>query len=646
MGKIGSFDKMAFLSTAMKLISDDPLKYLKVYNGKIILKVDYLSYDVYKELGDQILTQEAKDAIKELDETFTNTEGIEKKYEEYVEETQLMADKYRDAIASATNIEDLSAEELYIKFTTSTPYLGDWAEPSNFMLETENGDLIEFSHHLKSATLPYFTLSHQTKKKSRGGYWGLKGGPDLDKGSDLYIDGMVALNKFKKNKPRLLKAIKVEVLDKLKVYSKPFFNPDSREKFYKDELEVRREDLEYLMPSDIDIIEGDVSRSLDYIMMANNIINRKGELVQEIGIKVDKLLSLTRNKEYLDLSSKRDKINNILKNKEKFNNDYDKFEDLDDDSEVLAPMPGWFVNAVSVESNGQYLDEITGLWASKEKFFVVMNAQQQYDLLHDMPFKTPKFQILADTKDLNSLLTDKITFVSSPNLSNDIFLLNQKEKNKIIGQANIKAMTVLIDAINQKQDTLPHEYAHHYIAWNRNTPIVQEAIKKWGSEEALVQAIGEQVVKQKGEAYNWWRKFVKWMLKQLSSLSKLDKEQLSKILTDALLTRQDLLQRSNLGIEQSRAMLQEDAKRAGQEYDDNYLFDEEQKELTQASDEGNILEDLDDLNFNDDVIYYLYNISSKKLDLHTYGKELKKLAVNLMAHGYNNQDILDSIKCL
>lgn len=119
-------------------------------------------------------------------------------------------------------------------------------------------------------------------------------------------------------------------------------------------------------------------------------------------------------------------------------------------------------------------------------------------------------------------------------------LLQRNEANQIIGQANIKAMSVLVDAVNQKQDTLPHEYAHHYIAWYRNTPIVQEAIKKWGSEEALVQSIGEQVVKQKGEAYNWWKKFVEWIMNQFNSLSKLQKEELTQILTDAFLTRQDL----------------------------------------------------------------------------------------------------------
>ena len=55
-----------------------------------------------------------------------------------------------------------------------------------------------------------------------------------------------------------------------------------------------------------------------------------------------------------------------------------------------------------------------------------------------------------------------------------------------------------------------------------------------------MQSIGEQVVKQQGEAYNWWNNFVKWIMNQFNSLSKLQKEELTQILTDAFLTRQDL----------------------------------------------------------------------------------------------------------
>ena len=124
---------------------------------------------------------------------------------------------------------------------------------------------------------------------------------------------------------------------------------------------------------------------------------------------------------------------------------------------------------------------------------------------------------------------------------------NAKQRNsggKIKGQADLEAKTVLINSLLQSQDTLPHEYAHHYISWFRDTKIVQDGIEKWGSEEALVQAIGEQVVAQKGEALDWWKKFTAWVQEKFDSyykgLDKVDKEQLQKLLTDAFLTRKDL----------------------------------------------------------------------------------------------------------
>lgn len=119
-------------------------------------------------------------------------------------------------------------------------------------------------------------------------------------------------------------------------------------------------------------------------------------------------------------------------------------------------------------------------------------------------------------------------------------IMLQQQNGRIKGQADIEAGTVLINSLLQSQDTLPHEYAHHYIAWFRDTPIVQEAIKKWGSEEALVQAIGEQVVKQKGEAYGWWKKFTQWLQGKFDKLDKVTKEELKNLLTDSFLTRQNL----------------------------------------------------------------------------------------------------------
>ena len=78
------------------------------------------------------------------------------------------------------------------------------------------------------------------------------------------------------------------------------------------------------------------------------------------------------------------------------------------------------------------------------------------------------------------------------------------------GQAQVEgymAGRVLLNAALENQDTLPHEYAHHYVAWFRNTPLVQRGTKQFGSEEVLVQAIGENSVK----ALKWYNRFFNWL---------------------------------------------------------------------------------------------------------------------------------------
>jgi len=119
--------------------------------------------------------------------------------------------------------------------------------------------------------------------------------------------------------------------------------------------------------------------------------------------------------------------------------------------------------------------------------------------------------------------------------------LDYKDLGKNIrGKADIKALSVLINPELQTQDTLPHEYAHHYIAMFKESPIVQTGIKKYGTEEALVQAIGEQVVVQKGLAYNWWKKFSTWVKGLFKKLDNKSKEELRNILTNNFLEAKDL----------------------------------------------------------------------------------------------------------
>lgn len=76
-------------------------------------------------------------------------------------------------------------------------------------------------------------------------------------------------------------------------------------------------------------------------------------------------------------------------------------------------------------------------------------------------------------------------------------------RGQAIVQSNM-AGEVLINSALENEDTLPHEYAHHYIAWFRNAPIVQKAIKAFGTEEKLVQAIGKNTVKATKWYNNIW----------------------------------------------------------------------------------------------------------------------------------------------
>ena len=117
-----------------------------------------------------------------------------------------------------------------------------------------------------------------------------------------------------------------------------------------------------------------------------------------------------------------------------------------------------------------------------------------------------------------------------------------KELDKILDNYGAEVLGRVVNNIIEYNpnkaglDTLPHEYAHIYIKMFKDSPIVKQAIKQWGSEEALVQAIGEQAVKQRGAALNWWAKFSTWVRKMSSGILTADREELKNMLTDSFLT--------------------------------------------------------------------------------------------------------------
>lgn len=73
-----------------------------------------------------------------------------------------------------------------------------------------------------------------------------------------------------------------------------------------------------------------------------------------------------------------------------------------------------------------------------------------------------------------------------------------------VGEADLDALKILIDIAESGLDTLPHEYAHYYIDMFRDSELVTQGIELFGSEEALVQAVGVRTVEMEGKARTWW----------------------------------------------------------------------------------------------------------------------------------------------
>lgn len=108
-----------------------------------------------------------------------------------------------------------------------------------------------------------------------------------------------------------------------------------------------------------------------------------------------------------------------------------------------------------------------------------------------------------------------------------------------VGESDLNALKILLDRILESIDTEPHEYAHFYIAMFRNSKLVQKGIEMFGSEEALVQAIGVRTVEMEAKARTWWQKFISFIKKTLNK-NKYAKQALLEEITDAFLTRSDL----------------------------------------------------------------------------------------------------------
>jgi len=211
----------------------------------------------------------------------------------------------------------------------------------------------------------------------------------------------------------------------------------------------------------------------------------------------------------------------------------DDIETIDDANDIIETIANYSHDINEYERN--IIDEILSNIANKYKDEYSKYTKEKIDTLYNLVNKSKNKEIasmldvmLEYALEDNDNIKNQSTNQSKENSFDR--RLNKKIKRLLIelypniilkyerdkqlnrrGSADLGAGVVLINTMLAKTDTLPHEYAHHYIHWFRNEPVVKNAIKSYGSEEALVQAIGEEVVNRKGKAYRWWEKFTQWL---------------------------------------------------------------------------------------------------------------------------------------
>jgi len=557
-------DKIAINATMNKLIAQNPLKYLELIRttgekGAVIrILLDPLSSDITKEIGDEIIPKSIRKKAQDFADNINNKENYLQAFNEFIAKNRERLSELEDMEeAIRKSMENISLKDYKkglwnilvntdIRFVHYEMPSIDVTNPLNVVnFRLENNAGVKFNFRYENGILKqiYKVEEKQIKdyEKIRGGFVGdaatmteIQNIPITEEDQNDWIDANVLLEQLKKDPFRIREAIKIIHLDavnlKITQLKNNLEDPTLKEDFIRDRIDETWDNMQF---SHYDMLDVDFQLFLRDNLMANNIIDNNDILTAQFGVKPDALLKLSNNEEYKELEQKKKKITYILDNQEEFNNTYDSYEASFEEGNILAPVPGWFVNAHSVESTGKFFRDLNGIFDARVRTMVQIGATREYDALHDQGV-TPGFQKLLDAKDINSLMPQRLSYAPALNLSDDLAILNQKEKNQIIGQANFEAMSVLIHNAHQRQDTLPHEYAHHYVRWFKDTAIVQEGIKRFGSEENLVQKIGEQATLQKGEAWNIWKKLVNWILEQLSD------KQLLQVLTDSFLEAVDL----------------------------------------------------------------------------------------------------------
>lgn len=189
----------------------------------------------------------------------------------------------------------------------------------------------------------------------------------------------------------------------------------------------------------------------------------------------------------------------------------------------------WFEGHSTLDENGEPMIESLNQWQASIPLF----GNSQYQKVSQVNKRRKQFTAndWARSNRLSQLLQQLFPEIS--------LKFVESLENGAVGQMDLDALEALIHFSESGMDTIPHEYAHYYVALFRDSNLVKEGIRVFGSEEALVQAIGERTVQMDGKVRNWWQKFLDFVKKALNK-HKYYKQSLLNELTDSFVSRRDI----------------------------------------------------------------------------------------------------------
>ena len=339
----------------------------------------------------------------------------------------------------------------------------------------------------------------------------------------------IAINAFNIYK----KEIEPYMNDK-ELYSQGLYRKEDGTVDIVDEEEIDSDDLEFSKTND-NLIQGYYDPNTDkvVVVVANTPINEAAKIsIHEIAHRG--MIRLAK-----DLGGMGELANILYSAEEQLMQKLPELLNRTGHTDLESLLLDYGYSIDNKEGKVKLLMELAARWA--ETFVDKPHASWWKELIEDIKQWINRYTgVTLNEKEVNELVAGIVRYGVKTN--NNTF--NQRNsEGRIIGQARLNprnAMEILLDENYINPEVVAHEYAHYYINMFIDTPIVIEAIRKWGNVENLVQAIGEQAVRQEGDAWNWWTEFINWIKDKINNLSDLDKKELAKILTDAFLEGEDL----------------------------------------------------------------------------------------------------------